>query len=221
MIQPKAFLFDMNGTMIDDMFYHGQAWYDVLNNDLGAGLTRTEVDRQMYGKNAEVLVRLFGEGRFSEAEVEGLSIEKERRYQEYYKPHLKLINGLDAFLEQAKAHAVAMAIGTAAITFNVDFTLDNLDIRRYFDVIVSADDVTTSKPHPETFTKCADLLKVSYADCVVFEDAPKGVEAALNAGMKAVVITTMHEAHEFDKYPNVLTCVADYTDAKLSALLGW
>ncbi|BAV06067.1 haloacid dehalogenase superfamily, subfamily IA, variant 3 with third motif having DD or ED [Filimonas lacunae] len=218
MIQPKAFLFDMNGTMIDDMFYHGLAWFDVLTNDVKANFTRAEVDKQMYGKNEEVLDRLFGKGRFSVEEVSALSVEKEKRYQAAYKPHLKLINGLDAFLKKAKAHDIAMAIGTAAISFNVDFTLDNLDIRRYFEVIVSADDVSTSKPHPETFTKCADLLKVPYLDCVVFEDAPKGVEAALNAGMKAVVITTMHPAHEFAAYPNVITCVADYTDPKLNAL---
>lgn len=218
MIQPKAFLFDLNGTMIDDMFYHGQAWYEVLTQDAKAQFTRAEVDKQMYGKNEEVLNRLFGAAHFSPERVQELSLEKEKRYQAAYKPHLQLINGLGAFLRRAQEHRLAMAIGTAAITFNVDFTVDNLNIRQYFDVIVSADDVTTSKPHPETFLKCADLLKVPYEACVVFEDAPKGVEAALNAGMKAVVITTMHPAHEFAVYPNVLACVKDYTDPALEKL---
>lgn len=218
MIPAKAFLFDLNGTMIDDMFYHGEAWYDVLTNDVKADFTRAEVDKQMYGKNEEVLNRLFGKGHFSPERVLELSVEKERRYQAAYKPHLKLINGLDRFLKKAREHHIAMAIGTAAITFNVDFTVDNLDIRQYFDVIVSADEVTESKPHPETFTKCADLLQLPYADCVVFEDAPKGVEAALNAGMKAVVITTMHPAHEFAAFHNVLTCIKDYADPVLDQL---
>lgn len=218
MIQPKAFLFDLNGTMIDDMFYHGQAWYEVLTQDVKASFTRAEVDKQMYGKNEEVLNRLFGAGHFTPDRVQELSVEKEKRYQTAYKPHLQLINGLGSFLRKAQERRVAMAIGTAAITFNVDFTVDNLDIRQYFDVIVSADDVTTSKPHPETFLKCADLLNIPYKECVVFEDAPKGVEAALNAGMKAVVITTMHPAHEFAAYPNVLACVKDYTDPVLEKL---
>jgi len=218
MIQPKAFLFDLNGTMIDDMAYHGLAWHEVLTQDAKAAFTRAEVDRQMYGKNEEVLNRLFGAGHFSPERVQELSLEKEKRYQAAYKPHLKLINGFDHFLRKARERQVAMAIGTAAITFNVDFTVDNLHIRQYFDVIVSADDVTASKPHPETFLKCADLLNIACEDCVVFEDAPKGVEAALNAGMKAIVITTMHPAHEFAAYPNVLACVKDYTDPILEKL---
>jgi beta-phosphoglucomutase-like phosphatase (HAD superfamily) len=60
----KAFLFDLNGTMVDDMEYHAKAWSDILNNDLKAGLTYNEVKAQMYGKNDELLVRVFGENYF-------------------------------------------------------------------------------------------------------------------------------------------------------------
>src|SRR5690554_6237791 len=104
-----------------------------------------------------------------------------------------------------------MAIGSAAITFNIDFVLDNLNVRQYFDAIVSADDVFESKPHPETFLKGAQLLKVQPSDCVGFEDAPKGVEAAENAGMPCVVLTTMHDEEEFKQYTNVIKFVRDYT----------
>jgi HAD superfamily hydrolase (TIGR01509 family) len=218
--QPKAFLFDMNGTMIDDMAYHGQAWHEVLNSDLNAGLTRAEVDKQMYGKNEEVLVRIFGKDYFTPEKVATLSMEKEKRYQAFYRPHLCLIAGLEAFLQKAQQQGIAMAIGTAAIPFNVDFAIDNLNVRPYFKAIVSADDVQISKPHPETFTLCADLLQVPYDQCVVFEDSPKGVEAALNAGMKAVVITTMHPATDFAGFPNVIACVSDYTDSALGILFS-
>nr|GFD38095.1 hypothetical protein [Tanacetum cinerariifolium] len=68
-----------------------------------------------------------------------------------------------------------------AIPFNIDFVVDGLDLRPYFSTIVSADDVTLSKPHPETFLKAAQLLGVAPADCLVFEDVPKGVEAAARA----------------------------------------
>ena len=71
-----------------------------------------------------------------------------------------------------------MAIGSAAIPFNIDFILDQLDIRKYFKAIVSAEDVGISKPHPETFLKAARLINVDPSLCLVFEDAPKGVEAA-------------------------------------------
>ncbi|MEO9004124.1 MAG: HAD family phosphatase [Ginsengibacter sp.] len=206
----RAFIFDMNGTMIDDMQYHARAWYDILNNDLNAGLTWDEVKVQMYGKNGEVLDRIFGEGHFPSERVEELSMEKERRYQQSYLPHIALLKGFNEFLEKSKHAGVPMAIGTAAIPFNIDFILDHLHLHHFFKAIVSADDVTASKPDPETFVRCAELLHVDPENCLVFEDAPKGVEAARNAGMRAVVITTMHLKEEFEKYDNVISFIDDY-----------
>ena len=207
----KAFIFDMNGTMIDDMAYHARAWYNILNDDLNAGLTWDEVKAQMYGKNDELLIRIFGDNHFSNEKIRELSIEKERRYQQAYLPNLALLNGLEQFLEKTKEAGIVMAVGSAAIPFNIDFVLDNLNIRHYFKAIVSADDVVTSKPDPQTFLDCAALLHVAPADCLVFEDAPKGVEAALNAGMRCVVLTTMHTRNEFKNYKNIIAYIGDYS----------
>lgn len=206
----KAFIFDLNGTIIDDMQYHARAWYDILNNDLNAGLTWDEVTEQMYGKNAELLNRIFGENHFSSERAEELSMEKERRYQKSYLPNIALIKGLQEFLEKSAQAGIPMAIGSAAIPFNIDFILDNLHLRHFFKAIVSADDVAASKPDPETFTRCAELLQVMPENCLVFEDAPKGVEASRNAGMKAVVLTIMHVKEEFEKYNNVISFIQDY-----------
>lgn len=216
--RPKAFLFDLNGTMINDMEYHTLAWYSIMTEDLGAALDYESVKREMYGKNHEVLERVFGKGKFSPAEVERLSVDKEKRYQAGYLPHLALIDGLANFLERAKAAHVPMAIGSAAIPFNIDFVVDGLNIRHYLDAIVSADDVQTSKPDPETFLKAAAALGIAPADCLVFEDAPKGVESALNAGMPCVVLTTTHTIEEFEGYPNILGYITDYNDTKLNML---
>ena len=205
-----AFIFDLNGTMIDDMEYHADAWFDILNNDLDAGLTRDEVEREMYGKNSELLERVFGESCFSADKINELSFEKERRYQKAFLPKLSLIKGLGAFLAKADDEGIKMAIGTAAITFNIDFVVDTLHIRHFFQAIVSADDVIKSKPDPETFIKCATLLAVPKESCIVFEDAPKGVEAARNAGMKCVVITTMHSEEDFKNYENVILFIENY-----------
>jgi len=208
----KAFLFDLNGTMIDDMDFHTDAWHEILNQDLGAKLSREDVKKEMYGKNHELLVRVFGDERFTEAEKDEISFEKERRYQSRFKPHLKLIDGLDVFLEKADAKGIKMAIGSAAITSNVDFVLDGLNIRKYFPVVINADHVNVSKPDPETFIKGAEAFGIEAADCVVFEDNPNGVEAARRAGMKCVVLTTMHEEHEFEGLDNIIVFVKDYTD---------
>ena len=85
-----------------------------------------------------------------------------------------------------------------------------MNIRNYFSSIVSADDVKKSKPDPETYLKCADELQVRPQDCIVFEDSPKGVEAAANANMKAVVITTMSKESEFRHFNNILTFISNY-----------
>jgi HAD superfamily hydrolase (TIGR01509 family) len=208
----RAFIFDLNGTMINDMEYHTRGWLHLLNNVLGGSFTWDEVKPQMYGKNQEVLVRMFGAGKFTDEEMDRLALEKERRYQDEFLPHLQLLPGLSEFLEKSYQAGIPMAIGSAAIPFNIDFVLDNLNIRHYFKAIVSADDVIFSKPNPETFLKAAELLMVDPADCVVFEDVPKGVEAALNAGMNAVVLTTTHHAEEFGHLQNVLHFAGDFKD---------
>ena len=210
-IKATAFLFDLNGTVIDDMHYHAEAWFDILNNDLGAGLTWEEVKVQMYGKNDELLIRIFGDNHFSQERIKELSVEKERRYQLAYLPQLKLMKGLQQFLDQSKAASIKMAIGSAAIPFNIDFVLTNLQLYKYFPVVVTADDVVISKPHPETFLQCAELLGVKAKDCIVFEDAPKGVESAYNAGMSCFVLTTTHPKEDFAAYTNIIGFASDYT----------
>ena len=213
MITPKAFLFDLNGTMIDDMNYHIVAWHNLLNN-LGAGLSMDRVQEECYGKNGELLERVFP-GRFTENEKNELGLNKEKTFQAEYRPRLQLINGLHEFLEDWHNRGIKMAIGSAAIMFNIDFVLDGLNIRNYFDALISADDVSFSKPHPETYLKAAIALNVDPANCLVFEDNPKGVESAKNAGMNVIVITSMHQPHEFEGYDNIVAFGKDYNHIQL------
>lgn len=220
MENPGGLIFDLNGTMVDDMRFHTKAWFHVLNKELGKDISWDEVKSHMYGKNSEVLERIFGPDHFEIEEVDRISIDKEKRYQREFFPHLALIPGLHDFLKKAKELNIPMAIGSAAIPFNIDFILDNLNLRNFFKAIVSADDVLFSKPDPETFSKAARLLSAEPSSCIVFEDAPKGVEAALRADMQCVVLTTMHEKGEFVKYPNVIAYIKDFTDPFCKHLLG-
>jgi len=83
----SAFIFDMNGTMIDDMHYHEEAWYAILVNELKAPLTRDEVKHQLYGKNSELFDRVFGPGRYSNEEVDAITLRKESRYRQDFYPN--------------------------------------------------------------------------------------------------------------------------------------
>jgi beta-phosphoglucomutase len=219
MTKTYAFLFDLNGTMIDDMAYHLDIWYDILVTQLGANLTREQVKHQMYGRNDELIIRVFGADRFSTMQIDKIAHDKEVRYQEIYRPHLELLPGLMSFMEGACAKGIKIAIGSAANSFNIDFVLDTLAIRHYFGAIVGSLDVVKSKPHPQTYLMAAERLNVRPSDCIVFEDAPKGVEAAQNAGMKAVVLTTTHPKEDFNKYNNILRFVQNYNDLKPDELL--
>jgi HAD superfamily hydrolase (TIGR01509 family) len=199
------------------MEFHIRAWTEILNEDLKAGLSHDEIKSQMYGKNSELFIRVFGEGKFNDNEMEYWSFEKEKRYQKAYRPYLQLIPALEDLLKRAYENNIPMAIGSAAIPFNINFVLDQLDIRKYFTAIVSADDVTTSKPNPETFLKAAGLLHTAPEDCLIFEDAPKGVEAAYNARFPCVVLTTMHSRNDFDP-DSVVEFIKDYTDPFIQTL---
>ncbi len=209
----KAFLFDLNGTMVNDMPYHVKAWHRILN-ELGADISMEQMKLECYGKNHELLERIFP-GRFTLEEKNRMSLEKEKQYQKEFRPRLQLIKGLDHFLQQSYETGIKMAIGSAAIMFNIDFVLDELNIRHYFEILVSADNVTDSKPNPETWLQCAEKLSVSAKDCLVFEDSIKGVESAANAGMECVVITTMHAQEEFSEYTNIVSFIDDYNSPVL------
>ena len=211
-MQQKAFIFDLNGTMINDMDFHIRAWHTILTS-LGAELSLEQVKLECYGKNEELLERIFP-GRFSNEEMQTMILHKEKTYQLEFKPHLKLIAGLASFLQKAYAESIPMGIGSAALPMNINYVLDGLQIRHYFKAIVSAVDVAFSKPHPETFLSCAKQLGVEPSNCIVFEDSPKGVLAAKMAGMQSVVLTTMHSADEFEEGNDILLKVPDYsTDA--------
>ena len=210
----RAFIFDLNGTMIDDMAFHIRAWHQILTT-LGAELSMEQVKLECYGKNEELLERIFP-GRFSNDQMQEMILQKETAYQEVFRPHLKLIDGLDVFLQNCLHRNIAMGIGSAALPMNINYVLDGLNIRNYFSAIVSAVDVQVSKPDPETFLSCAKKLEVAPENCIVFEDAPKGVQAAENAGMQSVVLTTMHPPEDFGNNQSILLFIPDYTSKELT-----
>ena len=205
----RALLFDLNGTMVHDMPYHTRAWHQIFVS-LGLDISYEDTKKECYGKNEEVIERVMP-GVYPLAVRTEMGWKKEALYRKEFEAELGLIPGLNGFLQRYRTQEKQMAIGSAAIRENVDFVLDGCDIRSFFDTIVSADDVTKSKPHPETFLLCADRLNTNINQCLVFEDTPKGVECAVNAGMHTVVILTTHEEEEFEVYaPWIVDYIHDY-----------
>ena len=208
-LQNPAFIFDMDGTLIENMTFHIQAWQRFLS-EMGIDMTEAEIHQQNHGTIEEIIRRIFG-SHLSDAEVAVLGERKESLYRTLYHPHLRPIKGLIPFLQAAQAMGVPMAIGTSAGQQNIDFVLKGLNIAAYFTACVGGDDVAYGKPHPETFLTAAQKLGVTSERCIVFEDTVSGVEAAQNAGMVAIALTTTSPASVFENLPNVEKIVQDYS----------
>lgn len=213
----QGFIFDMDGTMVDNMMVHHRAWQRKLAEN-GLELTLEEVKSNIHGINEEIIERLFGE-RFSPEERRRIAWEKEAAYRDIFLPELKLVEGLDVFLRAAHEHGIPMGIGTAAPRENVDFVLDNLGLRPLFRAVFDAKMVRKGKPDPEVFLKVAEQLEVKPENCLVFEDSPTGAEASRRAGMAAVIVSTTHAPEEFARFDNVVGIISDFSAIRPEDLL--
>jgi len=214
-----AFVFDMDGTIVDNMAFHMESWLAFFARR-GKTYDPDAFFRETAGAQGREILRERLGPDIPDDEIAVLAQEKEALYREMYAPHRSAIRGFEDFVTRARADGVKLAVATAAPPANIVFTLDDLDLRRHFDAIVGAADVARGKPHPDVFLKAAEKLGVAPADCIVFEDAPMGVEAARRAGMKAVVITTTLPADAFREFDNIVRIVEHYEDLNVGELLG-
>lgn len=215
----QAFIFDIDGTLVDNADFHTQAWAELLN-EIGIGIDPVDLHRLNAGKtNTETLRALLGD-RLSEAELKDLARRKESLYREAYRPHLQAIPGLYSFLFQARSMGVSMAVASSANEQNIAMILDGLGIRDYFSAVVGAEDIQISKPHPEMFLTAAHRLEISPQECLVFEDSPAGIESARRAGMRTVVLTTFLNPEELTGISGILQAVPDFTHLDVRLLLG-
>ncbi|WP_305822046.1 HAD family hydrolase [Massilia brevitalea] len=215
----RALIFDMDGTIVDNMAFHTKSWIAFFERR-GHAIDADAFFRATAGRQGGEIIRShFGEHLLDD-EVMTLNHEKEAVYRELYAPHRKAVEGFEDLIADAKSHGIALAVGTAAPPANVEFTLDGLDLRRHFDAIVGATDVARGKPHPDVFLEAAKRCGAEPADCIVFEDAPLGVEAARRAGMRAVVLTTTLPAEAFAEFDNVITIVSDFSQLSLDELFA-
>jgi beta-phosphoglucomutase len=189
----RAAIFDMDGTLVDNMAYHNHAW-EVLSARLGVSMSAERFQRDFAGKkNEEIFPELLGRS-LVPAELDRLAHEKESLYRELYRPHLALTRGVADLLQRLREVGVRLAVATAAPRDNRDFVLDGLGLRGAFERVVGAEEVRRGKPAPDMFLLAAGALGVAPEACVVFEDAANGVRAAVAAGMAAVGITTAASA---------------------------
>jgi beta-phosphoglucomutase len=214
----RAFIFDMDGTIVDNMAYHTASWIEFFKRR-GQTIAADEFFLRTAGRHGRAIMRDYIRADLSDAESDALADEKELIYRELYAPHLATVAGFQSFIERSKSAGTALAVATSAPEANIAFTLDGLGLRRHFDAVVGAADVKRGKPSPDVFLEAARRCGVAPQHCIAFEDAPLGVEAARNAGMQAVVLTTTMPADAFSAFGNVIAVVGDFAAPSLESVL--
>jgi beta-phosphoglucomutase-like phosphatase (HAD superfamily) len=203
-----ALIFDMDGTMIDSMPYHTQSWIEFGKRH-GIPMDVAELLQRTTGRTGtECMGELFGRP-MTAAEAQPFVHEKETIYRNLFAPVFKEVAGFITFATKARSLGLKIGVGTAGDQNNIVFAMSHLNMPHAPDVIVGGDQGFAGKPEPAIFLEAARALSVRASDCIVFEDAPFGIEAARRAGMRAVAICTSHTAQQLAG-PHVLAAVPDY-----------
>ncbi len=187
-------IFDLDGVLVDTGWAHKQSWYDLAEEE-GFEMD-DEFFYQTFGmQNKLIIPKLLGPG-VSEEEIERLSHRKEQRYRQIIVESLKLSEEVGNLLADLRQAGFKMAVGSSAPRANLELLLERLEITDYFQIRVTAEDVTNSKPDPETFLTAASKLSVEPGCCVVVEDAVQGVQAGKSASMAVIAVTSTRKRED-------------------------
>lgn len=215
MTKISGLVFDMDGTLVDNMHYHHKAWKEFLRRQ-GVTITDEEFHRKNVGIITEIIPRFLPHAQDKDL-VHQLGMEKEAVYRELYGPHISPIAGLETFLNAVYSAGIPIALATAADQGNIQFTLEGLGIAHYFSAITGSEEVRRGKPDPDVYLISVKKLQADPAHCIAFEDTPSGIRAARAAGMQVVGLATTHTRAELNPFP-LLTIIDDYQSLTLDAL---
>jgi beta-phosphoglucomutase len=216
-------VFDMDGTLLDNMPFHEEA-FNTFAQRHGLPALTTETRQWMDGKrNRDIFPHLFSASRtLTHTEVEQLADEKESLYRELSAGRLTTLPGLDHLLTRLEHHDIPIALATSAPRANVDHTLSELRLHGRISLIARSDDVAHGKPFPDVFVEAARLMGVPPERCLAFEDAPAGIIAARAAGMRTIGVSTSYTHDLLQRTtPPPHAIVADYDEFLQSDEGGW
>ena len=210
----KGVLFDMDGVLVNNLEVHREAFAEFFRR-YGVERTFDELNR-VFGKgNDDIMGELMPREVVERVGIRELGYEKEAIYREIYAPRITPQPGLKTFLAACEEHGLRCAVGSSGYMANVDFVLDRCDIRRYFEATVAGDQVTRCKPDPEIYLTAAAKLGLEPCECIVFEDAEAGIEAAQRAGIKVVALASTF-SREFLEGTHPDMIIDDFRDVTIA-----
>ena len=188
MIEPRAVLWDLDGTLIDSEEFHWIAWHDTLANR-GVSITREQFLSSFGQRNDAIISRWLGAAATPDCITE-IANAKEQLFRDLIrKTGIAPLPGVAGWLCRLHEQGWLQAIASSAPRLNIDAVLEALGSAQYFDVIVSAEEVQRGKPDPEVYLSAASRLGTPPARCIVVEDAAAGIEGARRAGMRSIGVS--------------------------------
>jgi len=211
-VNPSGFVFDLDGTIVDNMPIHAEAFFAFIDRHGLPPLTDRDRGRFEGKRNRDIFPDLFGRS-LSEEELQRFSDDKESLYRELSRGALRPLGGFVRLLDLLDERRVPVAVATSAPDDNVPHTLGELGLTSRLRIVARSDEVPRGKPHPDVFLEAARRIGVAPGRCLAFEDAPLGVRAARAAGMTVCGITTTFSAAAFAQHgapPDF--CCADFDE---------
>lgn len=188
----KAIVFDFNGTLFDDTRFHMASWQSYMFKKFGVKVAQDEVRRRFIGpNNAQIFRSFFGDG-ITEDEIFSWGCEKEREYRATAATdpeNMHLIDGAEELFDLLAERGMPACVATSSVMDNVRFYMDDLGLGKWFtlDQIVYDDGTLAPKPDPAFYLEAARRMNVDMKDCIVVEDSPSGIQAAVNAGAGMII----------------------------------
>lgn len=214
----KAVIFDLDGVIVDSMQTHWEAEKRTLQK-YGILVTSKELDeysgKSILFKFSELLKRY----ELSVKPEEVLEFHMTEGY-EYIKANIKPVKGVIELIKHVHKHNVKLGLASGSPLAFILYVLEKFNVLQLFDSIISVDDITHGKPHPEIFLKSAEALGVKPSECIVMEDAPQGIEAAKRAGMKCFAVTTTFPEEKLVNADKIAESFEGLTIGQLNELLG-
>jgi HAD superfamily hydrolase (TIGR01509 family) len=196
MLKDFGAIFDWDGVVVDSSHIHLKSW-EMLAEELNLPLPNDHFERGFGKRNQTIIPDILGWTKNIEL-IEKWGLRKEEFYREIGSSDgIPLAKGSKEFLERLHAEPFRCGIGTSTERKNVELAIKQHGLSDFFSASACSEDVLFGKPNPEVFLKAAAGLSISPNQCVVFEDSPHGIEAAKNANMKSIALTTSHPANVF------------------------